>query len=252
MAVSVTREVDAVSVDPVGRAFSNKNNPGKVPRKIHKAEREKLKRDHLNELFVELGNALELTEPARQNNGKATILGDTTRLLREMLAQVDSLRKENAALLSESHYVTVEKDELKDEKEVLEAEVERLQNELKKRMQSDPSKWTSASDSTHPLSQHVTPTLHQYTQHPQTQPSVVGPVFIIPLSRDPAETHTDMQNPVITPKPPSLVTKPQARYPTPSDSWPPLQLLVSQARVSLEGQASGVGVSASTNVSRRG
>ncbi|KAK1284559.1 Transcription factor bHLH47 [Acorus calamus] len=230
MAVSVTREVDAVSVDPVGRVFSNKKNPGKVSRKIHKAEREKLKRDHLNKLFVELGNALELTEPARQNNGKATMLGDTTRLLREMLAQV-----------------TVEKDELKDEKEVLEAEVERLRNELKKRMQSDPSKWTSGSDSTHPLSQHVTPILHQ---HPQTQPSVVGPVFIIPLSRDPAQTHTDMQSPVITPKPPSHVTKPRARYPTPSDSWPPLQLLVSQARVSREGQASGV--SASTSMSRRG
>ncbi|KAK1308098.1 Protein disulfide isomerase-like 5-3 [Acorus calamus] len=43
-------------------AFSNKKNPGKVPRKIHKAEREKLKHDHLNELFVELGNALEAYE----------------------------------------------------------------------------------------------------------------------------------------------------------------------------------------------
>ncbi|KAK1272913.1 Transcription factor bHLH47 [Acorus gramineus] len=59
MAVSVTGEVDVVAVDLVGRAFSNKKNPGKVSRKIHKAEREKLKHDHLNELFVELGNALE-------------------------------------------------------------------------------------------------------------------------------------------------------------------------------------------------
>ncbi|KAK1327200.1 Transcription factor bHLH47 [Acorus calamus] len=57
-------EVDAVAVDPVGRAFSNKKNPGKVPRKIHKAEREKLKRDHLNELFVELGNALDTSSKA--------------------------------------------------------------------------------------------------------------------------------------------------------------------------------------------
>ncbi|KAK1301912.1 Transcription factor bHLH47 [Acorus calamus] len=56
-------EVDAVAVDPVGRAFSNKRNPGKVPRKIHKAEREKLKRDHLNELFVELDNALVQCHP---------------------------------------------------------------------------------------------------------------------------------------------------------------------------------------------
>ena len=35
-----------------------RKNPGKAPKKIHKAEREKLKRDHLNVLFLELGNAL--------------------------------------------------------------------------------------------------------------------------------------------------------------------------------------------------
>lgn len=31
---------------------------GKVPKRIHKAEREKLKREHLNELFLDLANAL--------------------------------------------------------------------------------------------------------------------------------------------------------------------------------------------------
>lgn len=35
-----------------------KKNTGKVPRKIHKAAREKLKRDHMNELFLDLGKAL--------------------------------------------------------------------------------------------------------------------------------------------------------------------------------------------------
>jgi len=33
-------------------------NQGKVPKKIHKAEREKMKREHLNELFLDLANAL--------------------------------------------------------------------------------------------------------------------------------------------------------------------------------------------------
>lgn len=31
---------------------------GKVPKRVHKAEREKLKREHLNELFLDLANAL--------------------------------------------------------------------------------------------------------------------------------------------------------------------------------------------------
>lgn len=42
----------------VGRALPNRKNNGKIPKKIHKAEREKLKRDHLNELFLELGHVL--------------------------------------------------------------------------------------------------------------------------------------------------------------------------------------------------
>lgn len=46
------------------------------------------------------------TEPARQNNGKATILVDASRILQDLLAQVESLRKENAALLTESSYVS--------------------------------------------------------------------------------------------------------------------------------------------------
>jgi len=31
---------------------------GKVPKRIHKAEREKMKREHLNELFLDLANAI--------------------------------------------------------------------------------------------------------------------------------------------------------------------------------------------------
>lgn len=37
---------------------TTKKNPGKVPKRIHKAEREKMKREHLNDLFLELAGAL--------------------------------------------------------------------------------------------------------------------------------------------------------------------------------------------------
>ena len=45
-------------------------------------------------------------EADRQNNGKACILTDTTRILRDLLAQLESLRKENSTLQNESHYVS--------------------------------------------------------------------------------------------------------------------------------------------------
>lgn len=40
------------------RGLPNKRSQGKVPKKIHKAEREKLKRDQLNDLFLEVARAL--------------------------------------------------------------------------------------------------------------------------------------------------------------------------------------------------
>lgn len=47
------------------------------------------------------------TEPTHQNNGKASILGDATRILRDLLAQVECLKRENEALVTESHYVSI-------------------------------------------------------------------------------------------------------------------------------------------------
>nr|AFK40874.1 unknown [Lotus japonicus] len=83
---------------------SGKMNQGKAPRRVHKAEREKMKREHLNELFLDLANTLDLNE---QNNGKASILCEASRLLKDLLCQIESLKKENVSLLSESNYVTM-------------------------------------------------------------------------------------------------------------------------------------------------
>jgi hypothetical protein len=45
---------------------------------------------------------IDLNEP---NNGKASILCEASRLLKDLLCQIQSLKKENVSLLSESHYV---------------------------------------------------------------------------------------------------------------------------------------------------
>uniref|UniRef100_A0A453HXV1 BHLH domain-containing protein n=1 Tax=Aegilops tauschii subsp. strangulata TaxID=200361 RepID=A0A453HXV1_AEGTS len=81
----------------------------KAPKKNHKAEREKLKRDQLNDLFVELSSMLDHD---RQNRGKATVLGDVARVLRDLITQVESLRKEQSTLLTERQYVASRPQEL--------------------------------------------------------------------------------------------------------------------------------------------
>ncbi|MQM11164.1 hypothetical protein Taro_044068 [Colocasia esculenta] len=154
-------------------------------------------------------------EPTRQNNGKATILGDASRFLRDLLAQVESLRRENAALATESRYVTEEKNELRDENIALEAEIRNLQKELQERMQSKPAWGNGADAPAAGIAQPPTTAL--------TPPPVVGPVFVIPLNQElpqtypPEAVHHVASSP---PKPPSHIRRPHARYPTPSDAWP--------------------------------
>lgn len=44
--------------DLFSRDRSSKKNHGKIPKRIHKAEREKMKREHLNESFLALASSL--------------------------------------------------------------------------------------------------------------------------------------------------------------------------------------------------
>ncbi|XP_008803182.1 transcription factor BHLH062-like [Phoenix dactylifera] len=217
----MAKETNVAADEPVDGSLLNKKSQGRVPKKIHKAEREKLKREQLNELFLELGRVLE---PARQNNGKATILVDASRILRDLLAQVESLRKENAELLTESSYVTAEKNELRDENTALQAEIAELRNELQVRMMSDSVRTNSTDVSPPALPQPVSMVLQQ--QPPGIRPVQGTPIRELQLFPESARTLTE-------PRPASNVTRPHARYPTPSDSWPG-QLLSSLPRTAQE------------------
>ncbi|CAL9132009.1 unnamed protein product [Musa textilis] len=207
-------------------SLTDKKNQSRVPKKMHKAEREKLKRDQLNELFLELGHVLE---PDRQNNCKASILGDTTRVLRDLFAQVETLRKENAALLTESRYVTVERNELKDENNALQAEISHLQTELQGRSLSV-TMWNNNTNTSSFTQPQPTATVLPMQQ----QPIIIGSVQANPvreLQLFPVERITTP--PSTPPAPPSQVTRPHARYPAPLDLWPG-QLLSSLPRTSQE------------------
>lgn len=194
-------------------SLDRKNHAVKpAPKKAHKAEREKLKRDHLNELFYELGNALETS---RQNNGKASILGDATKLLQDLIAQVETLRKEHTALLNESRYVSQEKNELKDETLVLGEEIQKLQEQIQERMQQ------STSPSVGSLTSNSLITQAAATPLPMQRPHVAAPGYAVPVLHDqqcieqlhePAPSYS-VQHTI------AHVSRPHARYPSLADSW---------------------------------
>ncbi|XP_023770684.1 transcription factor bHLH47-like [Lactuca sativa] len=105
-------------------------NPNKVPNiTISRAKREKMKREHLNELFLGLSNALEIRE---ENNGKAFILDETNRIFKCMIDQITRLKEENATLLSESQYMTTEKNELEYETRALDIQIGELKSVVQK------------------------------------------------------------------------------------------------------------------------
>jgi len=108
--------------------------------------------------------------------------------------------------------VTVEKNELKDENVTLEAEIAKLHDELRERLQSEPMWHNTGADPTFP----VQPTS---TALPLAQPPA-APLYMVPFHQD-LET---LPEAVTVPKPAAQVTRPHARYPTPSDSWP-MQIL---------------------------
>lgn len=104
-----------------------------VARKVQKADREKLRRDRLNEQFTELGNTLD---PDRPKNDKASILGDTIQVLRDLTTQVDKLKAEYATLTEESRELTQEKNDLKEEKASLKSDIENLNLQYQQRIRA--------------------------------------------------------------------------------------------------------------------
>ncbi|KAE8719114.1 bHLH121 protein [Hibiscus syriacus] len=100
-------------------------------RKLQKADREKLRRDRLNEHFLELGSALD---PDRPKNDKATILTDTIQLLKDLASQVTKLKSEYTTLTEESRELTQEKNDLKEEKASLKFDIENLNNQYQQRV----------------------------------------------------------------------------------------------------------------------
>ncbi|PSS07898.1 Transcription factor bHLH47 like [Actinidia chinensis var. chinensis] len=218
-AAPVVDKVSQLEETSIDGSHSVKKNQGKVPKRIHKSEREKLKREHLNELFLTLANSLG---PSQQNNGKASILGETTRFLKEMHTQIECLKRENATLLSESQYLTIEKNELQDENTALEAQIGKLRIEIDERVVH------SKPDLNVPPQEE--PTSHFLVEPVLQQAPYVNPVYVIPVRSD-LPAYPEHETTQLARRPTSNVSKPHARYPNASDSWP-TQLLEKQPEIS--------------------
>ncbi|CAA2959781.1 transcription factor bHLH47-like [Olea europaea var. sylvestris] len=216
----------AVEKSP-SRVHSSKKKQGQVPKRIHKAEREKMKREHLNDLFLALANSLELSD---QNNGKAFLLNEASRVVTETLVQIKSLKRENAGLLSESQYITMEKKELQDENSALEAQIENLQSELKARVsesQLDLNMAPPECNLQEVASDNDQPRLPSI-QPGQQQVQTVSPLYILPVCSN-IQAYVEPSIDQLALKP----SKPHARYPTPADTWPS-QLLEKQPELGKE------------------
>ncbi|KAL3629357.1 hypothetical protein CASFOL_026579 [Castilleja foliolosa] len=207
------------------KASPSKKNRAKVPRKVHKAAREKLKRDHMNDLFLDLEKTLDIDHT---NNGKASILRETIRLVGELITQVESLKKENITLLSESNYVTSEKNELVDETFALDAQVKRLRKEIDERVKVNLDISRSPCDFTTKLTEEQVVGFPLVGHAPESTP-VVGPVFVVPLPNE-SQGFCGPFPEVNMPKVNPSVSKPRPRYPSSSDSWPS-QILTRETNV---------------------
>ncbi|XP_050374929.1 transcription factor bHLH104-like [Argentina anserina] len=94
-----------------------------------KACREKLRRERLNDKFLDLSAVLEPGRPAKSD--KPAILDDAIRVLTQLRAEAQELTLTNEKLLEEIKSLKAEKSELREEKVVLKADKEKLEQQLK-------------------------------------------------------------------------------------------------------------------------
>ncbi|KAG9131087.1 hypothetical protein Leryth_024692 [Lithospermum erythrorhizon] len=94
-----------------------------------KASREKLRRDRLNDKFLELGALLEPGRPPRTD--KSAVLVDAVRKLTQLRSETQKFKDTNSSLQEKIKELKTEKNELREEKQRLKAEKERLEQQLK-------------------------------------------------------------------------------------------------------------------------
>ncbi|KAH7294772.1 hypothetical protein KP509_27G018100 [Ceratopteris richardii] len=94
-----------------------------------KACREKMRRDRMNDRFIELSAILEPDKPPKTD--KASILRDAVRVIGQLRAEAQQYKEVNNQLHETIKELKAEKNELREEKLCLKAEKESLESKLK-------------------------------------------------------------------------------------------------------------------------
>ncbi|KAK6138908.1 hypothetical protein DH2020_027348 [Rehmannia glutinosa] len=94
-----------------------------------KACRERMRREKLNDRFSELSAILEPGRPVKTE--KSAILGDAIRILNQLKTESQEYAEMNKKLLEEITSLKAEKNELREEKLMLKADKEKIEQQLK-------------------------------------------------------------------------------------------------------------------------
>lgn len=95
----------------------------------NKACREKLRREKLNDSFIDLSSILEPGRAAKTD--KLAILTDAIRVLNQLQTEAKEYKEENEKLKEEIDSLKAEKNELREEKITLKTEKEKMEHQLK-------------------------------------------------------------------------------------------------------------------------
>lgn len=123
-------ELDGSIVDSDGHNDSRskkRGRPESCSGTSSKACREKLRRDKLNDKFVELASILEPGRPPKID--KAAILVDAVRMVTQLRREAQKLKDSSLDLQEKIKELKAEKNELRDEKQRLKMEKEKLEQQ---------------------------------------------------------------------------------------------------------------------------
>lgn len=116
--------------DPLGLSDGFKENGSKkrLRSPCSKACKEKMRRDRLNDRFLELGSILDPGRPLKMD--KAVILSDAVRLVSQLREEALKLRESIENLQGKINELKAEKNELREEKQRLKAEKDSLEQKI--------------------------------------------------------------------------------------------------------------------------
>ncbi|XP_010935491.1 transcription factor bHLH115 [Elaeis guineensis] len=137
-----------------------------------KACREKMRRDKLNDRFLELSSILDPGRPPKFE--KSSILSDAARLLVQLRSEAQQLKESNEKLQEAIKDLKVEKNELREEKMKLKADKERLDQQVKA-MSVPPAGFMP-----HPIAFHPATATAAFAPHGHTPANKVAPFTAFP------------------------------------------------------------------------